>query len=227
MSSLNVADYKYIDIKIKDLVNGYIRGIQEILSNDTYHNIPPLINTICALFYNLADEWSRNDVASQYEINGNKLKISNESAKGVHHQSAYLTNTVHSGKHHWRFKLSVYKGSFYVVIGIIKDTAERMVDKLLGQKANTAYAMDVAYNEINNHKSDNQWQKGNAVQCKEGDIIDMYLDLDKLELSFGVNDKHYGKTHDIDGDCGYSAGVTFKTNGNEIEFITYDNRWFE
>ena len=226
MAELKVADYKHIDVKIKSLLNGYIRGVQLTLPHDTYHNIPPLINNICALFYYLTDKWDKNRIGSMYEINGNKVKVAKQLPETYMHQSTFLENIVYSNKHHWKFKISVYNDSWYIVIGIIKNTANtgEMINTLLGGSANTAYGMDVVYNEINVHEANNDWSKANAIKCKESDIVDMYLDLDKLELSIAINDIHYGKTHDIDGGCGYSAAVTIKDMGNEIELVAYDNQ---
>ena len=103
-------------------------------------------------------------------------------------------------------KLSVYNSRTFIITGIVKDTLQakkHMIDNLVGKYENTAYAVDIISNEINVHKSYNEWIEGKAVKCKEGDVIDFYLDLDKVELSYAVNGKNYGKTHDVDGGCGY------------------------
>ena len=41
-------------------------------------------------------------------------------------------------------------------------------------------------------------EKNYCPKCKEGDIIDMYLDLNNFELKYSINDKDYGKAFDVE-----------------------------
>ena len=95
MSELKLVDYKHIDIKVKNLVDGYIHDVQSKIPDDTYYNIPPLVHMICALFYDLTDKYDESRIGSVYEINGNEITATKPFAK-----SAYLENIVSSGRRH-------------------------------------------------------------------------------------------------------------------------------
>ena len=54
--------------------------------------------------------------------------------------------------------------------------------------------------------------------CEEGDIIDMYLDMNKLELSYAINNKNYGVACKVDK-CEYKAVVYIRTQNQQIDLI--------
>ena len=61
------------------------------------------------------------------------------------------------------------------------------------------------------------------IDGREINIIDMYLDLYKLELSFKINGVNYGKAFDVDGGYEYVAGVSIGGCGDKVTLITHDS----
>ena len=53
---------------------------------------------------------------------------------------------------------------------------------------------------------------------KEGDIIELHLDMNKLELSYSVNNNKYGKAFDVDP-CSYKIAVSMWTKDSKLKFI--------
>ena len=217
MSDLVLSKYKNIDQRTKDLISGYTRNAQT-----TNINIPPLINYICALFYYVTDKWNKQRTTQNCQISDDELTMQsiNENT------TAFLTQIAKSGQHHWKFKINEWASGYaeHLIIGIVKDIAiEKVIqDQWIGKRENTSYCLDVSLNELNIHNKYNAWQGGYANNCKEGDIIDMYLDLDELELSFSIDDIHYGKAFDIDSGYGYVAAVSVWRDGSKLTLVSYD-----
>ena len=231
MAALDVTNYKHIHQSTKDLINGFIRGFEALFSNEhSAFNIPVSINYICALFYYLTDEWNKDRMARKYEISDDKLTLSSTGKEGGSDETcACLTAIARSGQNHWKFKIDKWPhpGTYdYVVIGVIKENAnfDKVISKWLGGIVNTTYCWDMASTELNVHNSDDSdtWIAGYGVKGKEGDIIDMYLDLDKYELSFAVNGKNYGKSHDVDKEYGYIGIVSFRYADYQMTLLSYD-----
>ena len=60
-------------------------------------------------------------------------------------------------------------------------------------------------------------------KVKEGDIIDMWLDLNDKELKYCINDKDYGKAFDEMEQTDYRAAVAVYRSGEEVELVKYDH----
>ena len=223
-TSLDLTEYKNLDQRTKDLVSGYIRNEERQLIID----IPKLINYICALFYSFKDEWNKKQTSSRYLISDDKVTIQNMTDV-FDHQMAFLTNVARMGQHHWKFKINEWL-KYYIIIGIVKyEKIDDLIQKsgkgdYLGVEPDVAYCLDIEAAELNIHNMSDGWNQDDeyGVCCKEGDVIDMYLDLDKLELSFAINDTYYGKAFDIDSGFGYVAAASYGQDTNKITLLTYD-----
>ena len=59
-----------------------------------------------------------------------------------------------------------------------------------------------------------------GAKCsKIGDVIEMILDFDKLELRYCINDKDYGKAHTINKESKYKGIVTFSDDGESVRLL--------
>ena len=219
MSALDLSKYKNVDQKTKDLISGYIRNTQI-----TNVNIPALINYICTLFYYVSEKWNKQRTTQNCLISYDELTM--ESIDENEFTTAFLTQIAESGQHHWKFKIieRPSEDAGNLIIGIVKDIVIDKViqDQWIGKSKNASYCLDVSFNELNIHDKCNSWEGGYATRCKQGDIIDMYLDLDKLELSFSIGGTHYGKAFDVDSGFGYTAAVSVWPNGTKLTLLSYD-----
>ena len=233
MASLDLSLYKKVDPESRDLISGYIRRAQKLFSCQTaYYNIPTAINHLCALFYYLAeDEWDKDRMGSQYEIDQDTNALLRKSCGPQEEQSVYLTNVAESGTHHWRFKLT-FNSLQYIDIGVVRESVDPQLitPTYLGQHANTVYVLSLQHDklQLNVHDQANQWKSGflSDVELKEITVLDMFLDLNALELSYAIDGKR-SKAFDVNGDHGYIAVVSINTNsgGNRVELLSYDITW--
>ena len=166
------------------------------------------------------DEFTANN-------HGFKLSLNNSIAtkSSVGGGAVFLKNKVNSGAHQWRFRLA--KGSYAVSIGVWKAKYKCINTKLL-----TAYEFKgkvYAFN-VNAFKNGGTLTDGDgrtyeeslcsySGACSEGDIIDMFLDLNKLELSFSVNEEHKGVAFKVEN-TSYIAVVS-AFSGRSIELMSY------
>ena len=78
--------------------------------------------------------------------------------------------------------------------------------------------------------SDNGWIYHNDDDRRYGDpfgqddVIDIWLDLkgDKRELSFGKNDKIYGKARDVKESTNYRLAITVSGQVHEIQLLSFE-----
>ena len=57
--------------------------------------------------------------------------------------------------------------------------------------------------------------------CKNGDVVTMVVDLNKMNLRYSVNDVCYGKAFDIDKDS-YRVAVFMYEKANSIQLLHYN-----
>ena len=104
MASLNetFSRLKTIDQKTKDCVNGYIRKIQALYSDDSrYQIIPELVTSWLLLYYFFGDAFDKYNCAEHYSLSKNDT-ILNQAAIGD--GSAFLSKIVGAGVHEWKFR---------------------------------------------------------------------------------------------------------------------------
>eukprot|EP01084_Bolivina_argentea_P209334 356588_1 len=119
MSGFESCDFERIDELSRCAVFGFIRRFQKIVSSSyVITKIPTSIYRICACYYYCADCWDSNCCGDSFEIKGNVLIKTKKS-----YQTAFLSNIIDSGWHHWRFKLLSYPKP-YMRIGIFKNSAD-------------------------------------------------------------------------------------------------------
>ena len=93
----------WMDKKIVNLVNGFVRNAQELLpSNAIHYNIPELIVHIVLMFYHIKECWDETICGEHFVIDGDVIFNASQNQR---YKTAFLTKIVSSGIHHWKFKV--------------------------------------------------------------------------------------------------------------------------
>ena len=204
MSSLDLSKVKSIHLRIQQIVFGYFRECKHtVFDDDESVIIPTIIIHICLLFYYEYDRW---------ECMGDDLVIDENNADIVRfkdghpdysYNSAFLSQVCDSEKggiYHWKFKLisMVY---VWNIIGVwrVNDNELPPRNTYFTNGGITAYGLCLTDGELVN-RTTGGGTIGPPYACavKEDDIIEMYLDFDKMELRYTINNKEYGKAFDIE-----------------------------
>eukprot|EP01084_Bolivina_argentea_P241585 405522_1 len=203
-----------IDEHTMYLVRGYIRKIQKL------HDImiPMNIIEICIIFYFISEEWNKNLIVNNVNIQNNI--ITNKLSSWC---TSFLSNTYNKGHHQWIFK--VKKKIYDIFIGIClnhKYDKKLALNTWIGNEANRSYAFSVTFATVNKFNKLNEWedQDSYGIQCKDNDIISMMVDFDSLTLSYCINNKNYGIAHHIKAGT-YVVAVTVSRKGESIEFVKH------
>ena len=238
MSSTKQLPYhKQMEYKDCIIIDGYMREMNHVLFTNTisfYKNIPSVINQLCMQYYHILrdrfDPILHDEGISITEDTATRMPTDQETR-----ECAFLSHIVSSDTHHWQFKLSKMPNSrAYWYIGVYK------VDKAIKKHEKEADPMDdvicAFYYNTNKHTcygmnlQFGEWRGGvfgsdvRFAQCKQNDVVDMYLDLKKLKFNFGVN----GKVNEQDAvdieETRYRACVCFvRTNSDDqIQLTLYE-----
>ena len=197
---------KMVPDESKFVVHGFIRNVEELLSQDKGNNIvPDLVINLCILFYAMADRFDPKCIGPLMKLDEKTQCITQTNCNS---NSAFLTNIFESGLHHWRFKINkCYKNSFWSqTLGIWKIKSND--NEFLPLNHYFTAHPDRTYGFANNcgrlisrqtglsYEGDDVRDYG--IKTNAGDIIDMYCDMNALELRFTINGKDYGKAFDIE-----------------------------
>ena len=138
------------------------------------------------------------------------------------YESAFLSNTATEGRHHWRFRLeashkSVTTKSGPRIFGVWRMDHEDNVD--INQMVNTHFTN----NELVDPNSNQAHGKGFGDKCKEGDVVEMVLDLEEGRLHYMLNGEEYGKPVVV-ATAHYKAAVSFYHKDDRIKLLEYKVR---
>ena len=218
--SASLEDVKWIDTYTKDTVSGYIRQCQSLLpSNNIYYTIPSLVIHWCLLYYFIGDAFDPNSCGKGFELsNNNKVMVCMESVNG----SVYLTKKVDKGIHKWSFKLIQVDSFCDMAIGVWKVNNKPQVNKCIyNMNANgKCYGWHLNWGYTTNG-DDNENKHYGETNCVTGDIVDMILDLDKMELRYCHNTKDYGVAFQNIEKTAYKAVVSTNDINDSVELISY------
>eukprot|EP01083_Nonionella_stella_P126425 382661_1 len=150
----------------------------------------------------------------------NMVATTNEAFRAT----AYLSKEVKSGVHRWRFKILSYSnnaidiGLWKSKYGIQLEKAARLMQK--GKGKLYMYCVTYAYLSKGDLGDGRHDVDSYGTRCVKGDIIDMILDLNKLELKYVVNDKDYGVAFNVEK-TSYKAVLNMSGYGYAIELVSY------
>eukprot|EP01084_Bolivina_argentea_P289424 496999_1 len=197
-----------IQVRDKCLFDGYIRNNCNIM-------IPSEIVKICLLFYVLIEQWDEKCKSKDIRIDGDTIeKIKTHISW---QRSAYLSNTATEGIHCWRFKIDQYSGN-WTMLGVWKIKCKPMVpEKFCTANYHSTYAYIISKGS-KTVDGGNEYSYG--IECKNGDVVEMELDLKQLTLSYKVNDKDYSVAYEIEK-ASYKAVATLVGSGSKITLLSY------
>ena len=217
-----MASLKYVDQRTKDCVNGYIKSCQKLLPNDViYYHIPELVIHCILFFYFVNDEFDDEKPHQGYILSEDKTIMrckNNDHAFGM----TYLKRAVSQGIHKWTFKcLNVNDDNWFDCIGVCKTKAkidsDYRVDDLLSEDG---YGWIINYQEITFIDDEISCEYGKQ-KCLTGDVIDMILDLDALQIRFIVNDEDWGIAWKDIEKTEYTAVASANVEDDAIQLISY------
>ena len=210
-------------------VVGYIREIENksFSNHPFYRNIPQIINYFCMKYYHQSTD--RFDP----ELHGDCItRTDNKIAKRLYStSSAFLSNYVDKDYHEWRFTVMSVSNCYCdtIFFGICNNQIQfrKYLNKFCYPMSGSFFQMELQTKAFGL----NVWQRGlrggnndekiYCDVCKRGDIIDMCLDLNTLELRYKINDKDYGKAFDIPPGSSWRACVSLFGQDNVVRLIHY------
>eukprot|EP01084_Bolivina_argentea_P109257 195268_1 len=200
---------KCIPQRVLVLVYGYLRECEDLFSaydSNPYYNIPDLVKHLCLSFYHIKESWDKNYHGKTFKIIDENICIKT----GNKWESVYLTNIVSEGTHHWRFKIlelnqSALNSKPEIGIFKMKDDRKLKVDTYFLSGIDRGYSFSTAVSKLSDPETGGRDKKYGST-ASINDFIDMYLDLNELVLSWGINGKYFGKAFDVEK-CQYKAAV--------------------
>lgn len=178
--SFSLQKTKSSNKKSKFTVFGYIHEHESLQkSKKKIYKIPLLIQYLCLGYYDSSDKWDK----SHCKIDKNIANITSYENK-----SAFLTNIISKDKYKWKFKiqsLSINAHIFFSIRPFISETNYNTLPEYVfcGATGSRAILID--------EKTDTKVHDY-GTKCKQNDIIEMILDLNKNTLSFIINGINYG-----------------------------------
>ena len=224
-------DVKSVDTQTKMTVNGYIRQAQSLFPEDNiYYTIPALVIHWIILFFYANEQFDPNQCHQDFKLSSNNTIVTciKNGSKSI-----LLTQTVSKGIHKWKFKLvTIYCVStpYYLSIGAWK--AKYILDRntfLFGDRRSKkgegkVYAWNIGQGFTTNGEEDSynrNYAKGR--RSIEGDIIEMVLDLNKLEIRFILNDKDQGVAFEDIEKTDYKAAVDIWKGTDTIQLLSFES----
>ena len=222
-ASKMLENVKRIDQESKDLIFGYIRNVQELFPADNvYYTIPNLVIHWILLYFYFEDKFDDKLCTQSYDLSDDKSIVTLNSEHGNRGKGpAFLSRIVKSKQRHcWRFRINHLNSStLWMTIGVWKCNH----DFDLKYRLDSGYVKGKFYGWIVNYQVaiDGGRHKYGKRRCKTGDIVDMILDLEKLELRYMVNDEDFGIAFENIEDTEYKAAISMNKSPDEIELIKY------
>ena len=214
---------KSIDERNKNLIFGYTRNVQELLPDDNvYYTIPKLVIHWILLYFHFGDRFDDKLCNEEYHCydfsdDGSIVTMNRKRGKGP----AFLTEIVKSKQRHcWRFRINhLNQETLWMTIGVWKCNHEYDLQYRLDSSRirGKFYGWIVNYQAATGDKR----HKYGKRRCKTGDVVDMILDLEKLQLSYFVNEEDFGVAFDKIEDTEYRAAISMNKSPDQIELISY------
>ena len=216
----SVNGVKNIDKHRKLCVYGYIHE-----SESKYkQQIPTGIIYIIILFYgNDADEWDKTYIALQHKMIDRTITVF--TPRG----SSYGSRIVDSGIFKWKFRIEEMEngveesrgGKYMIGIWKGKDKDDAPPTDTFFTEGGCGYGLEITGAVLTNSEGyidDTDVHNTYGVECKNGTIIEMILDMNKLTLGFIIDGVDYGKAFDVDKGK-YRAAVFMVQKSDSITLL--------
>ena len=203
------------------LVSGYVRAIEEICIDSLLQNVPTAINDIIYLYQMLYDGWSRRYSNKRILISNNSRMILVDKNGDRTAFGASVISPQNIKIFRWRIKMISAKDGFKETpsfIGVIADDEEAMrgYHDSLGW-SRCGYQLCGGSGELYCNYHETKCIATNSYQCrfhKEGDVLEMTLDLNELTISYALNGQDFGVAfHNIKPRNYRLAWSTFNAKG--------------
>ena len=223
---------KGINAKTKDLINGYIRQceielFEDLINENPYYHIPPLINNYCILFYDIFT-WYKKQHGDAIQL------ISDSEVKQIANDwSTCVFENVISGEICDKFSVTCKVVAFgddrdgpYFCIGYATgDTLEESMkdwnDAIGGDDATTSASWGFADNELHVAALDDTFSLMDSVHINWtcGDLVKISFDFIKNKTIVYHNDK------ELDSQVLHSnklwIGLSLYYKGSQMEMVQY------
>ena len=218
METVCLNDLKAISWIRKITVSGYIHTLESKHSQQ----IPEQIILLCMLFYgNDCDEWNVSFIGNGLESKDRTLSaipISGIEKAG----SAYGKRVIKSGRFSWRFRIEsmdmMGRGNKPMVgIWRVNFIDNPPLDTFFTKGKEQGYGFAPLGPKLSSYNSGYTADEYGVV-AEDGDTVTMIIDLDQLSLCWKINDKSYGKSHDIIKDT-YRAAVYMANSEKIVEIV--------
>ena len=216
---LRLEDVKLIPHETKKFVSAYIHDIElSFPKNNIFYTIPSLIIHWCLLYFYSKDEFDPANANAYYTFSKNNT-IAVQRLGGE--MAVMLKNIVSAGIHQWKFRI-LKDNSFKMTFGVI--TADYQSIATSGQLWQESY-QDKAYGVVlaapNLANDDEQTGIRFSCNCAVNGIVEMILDLVKMELRFIIDGRDYGTMITDLPKCDYKACVSGYSNEASYEILSY------
>ena len=193
--------------KTRNLVFGYIRAEERRYSL----RIPELIAYTCAAFYVFYDEWDLQYQDEKVKLSMDGTCVHSEDTHQGDWRSMFGSKICkEKGKYSWKIKyirveatVSNQFNSWKSLIGIIRDQKDILMLNTLSYFTSNTVSVQPGYGFVGSESSivvdggASRIKYGEKLE-KEGDEIEVILDLDANTLSYIMNGTDYGKAFNIE-----------------------------
>ena len=226
--TLKPSKLNQIPLRNKDLAFGYLRENEK----KNKSNYPKLIKYLVLIYSNAQDQFDANMTHKLLKIDANRVIDQRNELREWCDYLSFLKNVVTEEIHIWKFRFDLRSDSDIAKsqIGIWKtnsgkpDLEDRFIDNtnedgisctgyfitLNGYRSNPENVMDIT--------------DGEFAPVKDGDIIEIILDLNELVLTFKVNNVEKVKFDNIEK-TSYRAVVSIFQPGEEFTLISYQDTY--
>jgi len=202
-------------------VDGFIRRAQSTVERV----IPTLVNHIVLILL-VHDRWDEDLIGPLLELNQHThtVTMNGDDLRREFPQSAFLRTVVDRGQYKWRFqwmKLN-YALHWSCTIGIWKcgQGFSPRIDGVftLGQHVAYGFAANAGTLVDPSTGSGGDGGRRYGAPCSDNDIVEMCIDLDRLELGYTINGKDYGPAFEIEKTA-YRAAVNLCKINDSIRIV--------
>ena len=202
------------DLRRELLVWGYIR---EFGKNYKLMIIPVEINDVIYLYQRFYVRWSKEHSHKDFLINGQSLTFNSKNV-----QTAFEGNEVKEGVFKWKLKIvtntmDYSKATTFPYIGIIESNT-RNLKKYINKGSWQSVGCQLCP-----HGATFGHGVATLTGCewyKQGDIMEIILDLNARTIRFGVNGENYDTGFDYIKQTSYRLALTARdAEGSEFIFV--------
>lgn len=193
MLAFSLKRIKAIESIRKDAVFGYIRNLNM--------DIPEGIFLICLLFYGIKLHKWDEELFRTIISNLTNTTIT-QWARSKTKESAFIEPMLECGIHTYKFKIAnretaQFEDTIEIGIWLNFNDNNPIIHDRFDFNENKNIQTGYAFITNGNIRTSIDKYKQFGIECKNGTIIEMTVDLDALSLSFKIDDVDYGKAFDI------------------------------